>query len=181
MTAVRVDAACADADVRRLELAKRAGRLPSRRRRQPRSRARLRSGARRRGPDPPGLGTTARDGADIAAASARASERATAILRPRLGAKRATRAWTGTARRESGREDDDDDDDAVDFQTSHASNARLAARWRLAYKRAVQAAYRRAQARVDEAVEAMRAEGRGDAITPSSDARVAKPRLRAAR
>jgi hypothetical protein len=79
-------------------------------------------------------------------------------------------------------DDDDDDDDDADFQTSNASNARLlAARWRLAYKRAVQAAYRRAQARVDEAVEAMRAAGRGDAITPSSDARVAKPRLRAAR
>jgi len=57
------------------------------------------------------------------------------------------------------------------------SNAWLAARWRLAYKRAVQAAYRLAQARVDEAVEAMGAAGTGDARASSSDARVAKPRL----
>jgi hypothetical protein len=55
-------------------------------------------------------------------------------------------------------DDDDDDDDASDFRADE-SNAWLAARWRLAYKRAVQAAYRLAQARVDEAVQSMGAAG----------------------
>jgi hypothetical protein len=73
-------------------------------------------------------------------------------------------------------DDEDDDDDASDFRADE-SNAWLAARWRLAYKRAVQAAYRLAQARVDEAVQSMGAAGRGDAHASSSDARVAKPRL----
>ena len=182
---LRVDAACADADVRRLGLAKRArdvcrrGDAVS-----PAVERRVFEAVRdAAGRTLLGLGTTAaRDEADIAAASARASERATAI--PASSTRRETRDAgldEHGAPREWTRVDDDDDDDDADFQTSHASNARLAARWRLAYKRAVQAAYRRAQARVDEAVEAMRAEGRGDAITPSSDARVAKPRLRAAR
>ena len=90
------------------------------------------------------------------------------------------------APREWMRDDDDDDDDALSSgarrrATEDASNATLAVRWRLAYKRAVQAAYRLAQARVDEAVEAIGAAGRGDASASSSDARVAKPRLRAAR
>ena len=185
---LRVDAACADADVRRLGLAKRArdvcrrGDAVS-----PEVERRVFEAVRdAAGRTLLGLGTTAaRDEADIAAASARASERATAI--PASSTRRETRD-AGLDEHGAPREwtrvdddDDDDDDDDADFQTSHASNARLAARWRLAYKRAVQAAYRRAQARVDEAVEAMRAAGRGDAITPSSDARVAKPRLRAAR
>jgi len=184
---LRVDAACADADVRRLGLAKRArdvcrrGDAVS-----PAVERRVFEAVRdAAGRTLLGLGTTAaRDEADIAAASARASERATAI--PTSSARCETRD-AGLDEHGAPREwtrmddDDDDDDDDADFQTSHASNARLAARWRLAYKRAVQAAYRRAQARVDEAVEEMRAAGRGDAITPSSDARVAKPRLRAAR
>ena len=184
---LRVDAACADADVRRLGLAKRArdvcrrGDAVS-----PAVERRVFEAVRdAAGRTLLGLGTTAaRDEADIAAASARESISATAI--PASSTRRETRdagldehgaprEWT------RGDDDDGDDDDDADFQTSNASNARLAARWRLAYKRAVQAAYRRAQARVDEAVEAMRAAGRVDAITPSSDARVAKPRLRAAR
>ena len=184
---LRVDAACADADVRRLGLAKRArdvcrrGDAVS-----PAVERRVFEAVRdAAGRTLLGLGTTAaRDEADIAAASARASERATAI--PTSSARCETRD-AGLDEHGAPREwtrmddDDDDDDDDADFQTSNESNARLAARWRLAYKRAVQAAYRRAQARVDEAVEEMRAAGRGDAITPSSDARVAKPRLRAAR
>jgi len=182
---LRVDAACADADVRRLGLAKRArdvcrrGDAVS-----PAVERRVFEAVRdAAGRTLLGLGTTAaRDEADIAAASARASECATAI--PASSTRRETRDAgldEHGAPREWTRVDDDDDDDDADFQTSNESNARLAARWRLAYKRAVQAAYRRAQARVDEAVEAMRAAGRVDAITPSSDARVAKPRLRAAR
>ena len=183
---LRADAACADADVRRLGLAKRArdvcrrGDAVS-----PAVERRVFEAVRdAAGRTLLGLGTTAaRDEADIAAASARASERATAI--PASSTQRETRDAGldehGAPREWTRVDDDDDDDDDADFQTSNASNAQLAARWRLAYKRAVQAAYRRAQARVDEAVEAMRAEGRGDAITPSSDARVAKPRLRAAR
>ena len=183
---LRVDAACADADVRRLGLAKRArdvcrrGDAVS-----PAVERRVFEAVRdAAGRTLLGLGTTAaRDEADIAAASARASERATAI--PASSTQRETRDAGldehGAPREWTRVDDDDDDDDDADFQTSNASNAQLAARWRLAYKRAVQAAYRRAQARVDEAVEAIRAAGRGDAITPSSDARVAKPRLRAAR
>jgi hypothetical protein len=88
----------------------------------------------------------------------------------------APREWTRGDGVEDEDDDDDDDDDASDFRADE-SNAWLAARWRLAYKRAVQAAYRLAQARVDEAVQSMGAAGRGDAHASSSDARVAKPRL----
>ena len=67
------------------------------------------------------------------------------------------------------------------------SNVWLAVRWRLAYKRLAQAAYRLAQARVDEASEALRGTTKGSLGRRSSrsgrestkDARVAQPRVRA--
>ena len=184
---LRADAADADADVRRLGLAKRA-----------------RDVCRRGGAVSPAverrvfeavrdaagrtllsLATTAAQDEE-AVAAARDEERKSAALESTddsgaearterdaaLDEHGAPREWT----RGDGDGDDDEDDDASDFRVDE-SNAWLAARWRLAYKRAVQAAYRLAQARVDEAVEAMGAAGTGDARVSSSDARVAKPRL----
>jgi histone-lysine N-methyltransferase SETD3 len=190
---LRADAADADADVRRLGLAKRArdvcrrGKAVS-----PAVERRVFEAVR----DAAGrtllsLATTAAQDEE-AIAAARDEERKSAALAlestdGRLGGEARTerdaaldehgapREWTRGDGVED-EDDDDDDDDASDFRADE-SNAWLAARWRLAYKRAVQAAYRLAQARVDEAVQSMGAAGRGDAHASSSDARVAKPRL----
>ena len=186
---LRADAADADADVRRLGLAKRA-----------------RDVCRRGGAVSPAverrvfeavrdaagrtllsLATTAAQDEE-AVAAARDEERKSAALESTddsgaearmerdaaLDEHGAPREWTRGD--DDDDDDEDDDEDASDFRADE-SNAWLAARWRLAYKRAVQAAYRLAQARVDEAVEAMGAAGTGDARASSSDARVAKPRL----
>ena len=187
---LRADAADADADVRRLGLAKRA-----------------RDVCRRGGAVSPAverrvfeavrdaagrtllsLATTAAQDEE-AVAAARDEERKSAALESTddsgaearmerdaaLDEHGAPREWT-RGDDDDDDDDDDEDDDASDFRVDE-SNAWLAARWRLAYKRAVQAAYRLAQARVDEAVEAMGAAGTGDARVSSRAARVAKPRL----
>ena len=182
---LRADAACADADVRRLGLAKRARDVCRRGDSvSPAVERRVFEAVRdAAGRTLLGLETTAaQDEAALAEVVVGSTEAPPEVTAPRrdagLDEHGAPREWM--------RDDDDDDDDALSSgarrrATEDASNATLAVRWRLAYKRAVQAAYRLAQARVDEAVEAIGAAGRGDANASSSDARVAKPRLRAAR
>ena len=195
---LRADAACADADVRRLGLAKRA-----------------RDVCRRGDSVSPAVERRVFEAVRDAAAQTLLSLETTAAQdevvvaglaggeETNPGESTDAAAETATMRRDAGLDehgapkewtraaataDGDALSSRADVRATDASNALLAARWRLAYKRAVQAAYRLAQARVDEAVEEARAVGRADARAPdavgrgeASKARVAKPLLRTAR
>ena len=187
---LRVDAACADADVRRLEAREaRAGRLPSPADAVSPSRGASSKAVRatpRAGPSGPRDHRRAGRGGHRRRLGARASERATAI--PASSTRRETRdarAWTSTARRESGRE-------WTTTTTTTTTTTRISRRHtrqtlaRGAVASGVQA--RRAggvptRARRGWTRRSRRCapRGGGDVITPSSDARAAKRRLRAAR